>query len=189
MHWKRSALVLLALASPVRALAAQDDGPVRAEVDSATTVRILRQSWLANPVQGRLVFADSQVIRLERHGEEVALPVAGVRSVRVSLGERSTAGGAWKGARDGLLLGAVASVALFGVSTVVDAADDCHDCYINMKIIAAILSVPTMAATTVIGAVAGAVKPGERWREVPLPMRVRTPLPPPQPVPSETAGP
>lgn len=162
--------LLLGAALP---LSAQDVAPAPVEMDSLARVRVVQTTVAPRTLTGRLVFADSQVLTLERRGERILLPLPAVQSLERSVARLSEGEGAWWGAKRGFLGGAAVGAVLVGLGAIGDAQGDCGDCFVTASAAAAFLGVSLTALTTTIGAVWGAVSPPERWERVVPPVRLR----------------
>lgn len=176
--WIVLALLSFALVSPVPLRAQVDPAaPVEvdslAEVDSLSRVRLARRTALPRRVSGRLVSIDSQAIAVEHEGGFVVVPLSEVTRLDVSLGPRLPLG-AWKGAQQGFLAGVVFTAFFYALGAVVDARSDCDECYFTMRGLALVGGVPVTLLSAGIGASTADLSRKERWKRVPLPVRVRS---------------
>lgn len=161
--------LLLAVALPLAGQSAPFPG---VELDSLARVRLVQTAVAPRVLVGRLLYADSQVVTIERRGKPVLVPLGAVRSLHRSAGRYTAGRSAWRGAKTGFLVGAGIS-AVFITAGVVSDRDGCDDCFISATAAAVLLSVPLTALTTVGGAALGALSPRERWVRVDLPVCLR----------------
>ena len=165
--------LLLACAAAAPSLA--QAGPAATELDSLTRVRVSQTEVEPRRFAGGLLAADSLSITVdpERGGERLEVPLSSLRRLEVSLGRRTPGEGMRRGAARGLLVGLGASALLIGSAAIADEQEGPSDGFITATAAAVIISIPLTAATTVTGALWGATSPGERWRRVETPVRIR----------------
>jgi hypothetical protein len=170
---KRPILAALLLTAAPAAPALAQRGTVT-ELDSLARVRVT-QSVDPGRVLGGLLAAGSSglVIDPVHGGDRLAVPLAHVERLEVSLGQRTVREGALRGARKGAIVGVVTSALLIGMGAIQDAGDDCGECWITATGVAVLVSVPLIGITTGGGALLGAMSPGEKWQRVAVPPRVR----------------
>ena len=97
----------------------------------------------------------------------LAIPLTSISRMDVSLGQRSRGTGALRGGSLGLIIGGVTGIALGFAS-----GDDDSFLFNRWQDKAFILGVMLGTASTLVGAIIGANRPGERWKRVLVPGRV-----------------
>lgn len=141
-------------------------------LDSLTRIRVQqtgRPHWLT----GRLLAADSQALTVEHRGGPYELPLSAVRRVDVSVGFRSSEERVKSGAKRSFLLAAAVGGALLVLGAAVDLTTECADCMLPASAVALGVGVSLTASTTAAGALFGALSSRDRWKRVPLPVRIR----------------
>ena len=108
------------------------------------------------------------VVRPEGSDLRIQLGLDSLRSLAVFQGTRSSTDGAgrgaWAGLQIGLLVGTVATTAVW-----LSSADErCGECFISATAATAVLSVLGTLGLALLGGALGASAPGELWTEVPL---------------------
>jgi hypothetical protein len=160
-----ASILLLAAAAPA---AAQPTPPAPPRLDRDAVVRV---DWPAGgPLPERLWVAGQRgdTLDLYQRGRPEmvwSVPLADVRRLDVSRGHRSRAGGAGKGALIGLAVGAAATGAIYFAASAREPG--CTECYAGL--VTFFLGGATTAATTVLGAIIGYARAGDRWERVRLP--------------------
>ena len=109
------------------------------------------------------------VVRPEGSDLHIQLGLDSLRSLSILEGVRSSADGArrgaWAGLQIGVLVGTVATTAVW-----LSSADErCDDCFISATAATIGLSVTGTLGLSLLGAALGASAPGEVWTEIPLP--------------------
>ncbi|HEX6750575.1 MAG TPA: hypothetical protein VF092_25015 [Longimicrobium sp.] len=165
----RAVLALsLALAAPA---AAQAPARTPTVVDSLSKVRVTQDFLEPRTLVGILQHADTADLEVLRGDQRLTIPVVYVRHVELASGRRSSGAGALRGAIFGFLGGATAT-GLFVLASKAGGSD-CADCIWNPGTGVVVLGLPLTGVTTLTGAAVGAMRPGDYWSRVPLPLEVR----------------
>lgn len=146
--------------------------PVAAQhIDSlpiGARVRVVRVAPVYTAVTGSVVSRDSVgalVLNNEADGFEVRIERNEIRRVLLA-GDRRTAGQAFgRGALRGALAGGAVAAVLLTAGVLSDARRPCSDCWISNTAGAAIVSVPIIVVTPLIGGLVG-LGFRDRWHEV-----------------------
>lgn len=167
-----TALLALSLAGFALPLEAQS-GQVMTEVDSLARVRLVQQNAVPRTIIGQLVHADAERITLRHPEGQSIVPISKVRRLDVSLGSPPI------GVRRGALDGFVAGVVIIGTYYVLGSTTECEDCMLDISEVTVKGAVPITVVLTGVGALTGLLPGKERWRSVPLPVKLRSPAQPP----------
>lgn len=181
MHRVSVALISLWLGGVVLPLQAQDVN-IPAEVDSLARVRLVRAGTVSETLVGQIVRADPEQITLRYWDGESIVPTSDIRRVDVSLGSPPI------GVRRGALQGFAAGVVIVGVSALLGSASECEDCMFDITEAAVKGAVPITVVLTGAGALTGLLPGKERWRSVPLPLKIRSSTSPPSNEPRAERG-
>jgi hypothetical protein len=148
---------------------APPDAPVRA----GDWVRV-RPAGGGAPVAGRVVYADSALVALRtaRGAAPVQFGYGELGRLERRAGRESRGTSAGRGAGRGALVGLAGGVLLAAATFFSGADDRCGACYVSPTGVAAAGGVALTAAGTLVGGLAGAARPRERWGPVRPPARV-----------------
>ena len=168
----RAALAALALSlalAPPAAAQASLRGPTA--VDSLAKVRVTQDFLKPRTLVGLLQQDDTTDLVVLRGDERLTIPVVYVRHVELAAARRSSGAGALRGAIYGFLGGATAT----GLFVLISKAggSDCADCIFNPGTGVVVLGLPLTGFTTATGAAVGAMRPGDYWSRIPLPLELR----------------
>ncbi|HEX8244557.1 MAG TPA: hypothetical protein VF541_13720 [Longimicrobium sp.] len=168
----KAALAALALSlalAPRAAAQAPLRGPTA--VDSLAKVRVTQDFLKPRTVVGLLQQADTADLVVLRNDERLTIPLVYVRHVELAAARRSPGAGALRGAIYGFLGGATAT----GLFVLISRAggSDCADCIFNPGTGFVVLGLPLTGASTLTGAAVGAMRPGDYWARIPLPLELR----------------
>lgn len=111
--------------------------------------------------------SDSLILNPVGAGNRRSIPITSVSRMDVSRGQRSMGMGALRGGALGLIIGGATGMVLGYTS-----GDDDSFLFNRWQDKAAIFSVMLGTPGTLVGAVVGANRPGERWERVAVPARV-----------------
>jgi hypothetical protein len=133
-------------------------------------VRVHQTQDAPRKVTGVLLRIDSSSFTVRSDVEQVPylIPSKAVSGLEVSLGKRTAGQGVMRGAGIGFVSGLGAGGLMIVGGMIQDSRNPCGDCYISVTMATAFLAVPTVALATLVGALVGAVSPGERWEAIEL---------------------
>lgn len=159
-------------------LAAQAAPPAPAEVDSLARVRVTHTAFSPRQLVGPLLHADSAAVVVRHRGDPVGVPLSAVRRIEVSERRLYAGQRLRRGARRGFVVGAVISGALFVLAGAVDLTTECQDCMFPAVTVPIVATPAILLTTTGSGALLDYLSPGDVWRRVEPPVRVRGADPP-----------
>jgi hypothetical protein len=168
----RAALAALGLSLALApAAVAQAAARPPTAVDSLAKVRVTQDFLKPRTFVGLMQQADTADLVVLRGDERLTVPMVYVRHVELAVARRSSGAGALRGAIYGFLGGATAT----GLFVLISKAggSDCTDCIFNPGTGFVVLGLPLTGATTLTGAAVGAMRPGDYWLRVPLPLELR----------------
>jgi hypothetical protein len=166
IRWFRSTfLVSLALVAATAGSAAAQQRTSVLPVDSLARVRMTQSAVEPSRLRGTFLSADSQTVVVQGAEARYEVPLAEIRKLEVSRGERTVEGGAWRGAQVGFLGGLITGAVFGGMVIAIGEGDS----YVSDEQIVGILVVTGTTLGTALGTLGGALFPGERWERVPLP--------------------
>ncbi|HEX8907469.1 MAG TPA: hypothetical protein VF771_21630 [Longimicrobiaceae bacterium] len=169
---RRAPLAALALSlalAPAAAAQAAPRGPTA--LDAQAKVRLTQNFLEPRTFVGLLQQADTADVVVLKGDERLTIPVVYIRHVELATARRSSGAGALRGAIYGFLGGATAT-GLFVLASKASGSD-CTDCIFNPSTGAVVLGLPLTGFSTLTGAAVGAMRPGDYWSRIPLPLEVR----------------
>lgn len=163
-------LVLLLLPA---LLSAQQPETSGSPLQPHARIRVAQSAFRPRLLVGSLVSVEHSmlILRERRTGDTLTLPVSEIQRLQVSTGRFSPQQGFARGLKRGFLLGTATSVGLLALGAIADLTSDCADCMFSGTYVAAHVSVPIIALSSLGGAFWGRTSPPERWREFPLPVQ------------------
>ncbi len=155
---------LMVVSAPLHTLSAQQPRPAGVTAGDRIRLKVAgeNQRRVATVIDASAV----QIrVQFERPPTTESVQLDDLRSLDRSLGQRSTGRGALRGAGWGLLTGIALSGVVAVTTAIVCRLDPCNE-WSGFTVGLAIVSLPITG--TVVGGIAGAAAPGERWQRVPV---------------------